>query len=134
MGLKQQIQEYNLCQWQHHLVLICPHKRFLGGANFTSPSSLSHLVFIFCVIIRVRSFLNFSHGFFLLKQVSFLRIQLEGWGVKISLPYGNQCLRNHIQELIALSSVNLTGKIEINAMLVSQSKLIPLSSINLFQY
>ena len=59
----------------------------------------------------------------MLKQghiVSFLRIQLEGWGVKIPLPYGNQCLRNHIHELIALSSVNLTGKIEINAMLVSQ--------------
>ena len=67
---------------------------------------------------------------FLLKQVSFLRIQLEGWGVKISLPYGNQCLRNHIQEVIVLSSVNLTGKIEINAMLVSQLRLIPLSSIN----
>ena len=52
---------------------------------------------------------------YLLKQcliVSSLRIQLEGWGVKIPLPYGNQCLQNHIHELIALSSVNLTGKIE----------------------
>ena len=27
----------------------------------------------------------------------------------------HQCLRNHIHELIALSSVNLTGKIQINA-------------------
>ena len=69
--------------------------------------------------LSVRSFLNFSHRF-LFVETSFIP-QNSGWGVKIPLPYGNQCLRNHIQELIALSSVNLTGKIEINAMLVSQS-------------
>ena len=70
MGLKQQIPEYNLCQWRHHLVLICPHKGFLGGANFTSPSSLSHLAFIFCVII-LKCMLNFSHHF-LFVETSFI--------------------------------------------------------------
>ena len=90
-----------------------------GGANIISLSSLSQSVFICHISLSVTSFQNFYHQFLLVMAKSYTSPNsISGWrDDELKLLYhtgiSQPCLQNHIYELLASSTANLTGKIEV---------------------
>ena len=126
MRLKQLIQDYNLCEQLPHLVLISLAKR-------CQYHIISYSVFISCNQLP-----KLYHQFLLVTTKSFSYTppnSTSGWrDGELKFLYHlriSQCLRNHIHEPFASSTANLTGKIYRSAMLVSRSRFIPFSFINL---
>ena len=118
--LKQLIQEYNLCQQLHHLVLICIAKRrchyhiieLSFSLSFHIPyilkcNQLPKLLSSLILLVMTKSYFYTSPNSTSGQRDGELKFLYPIWKLV------NQCVLNHIHEPFASSTANLTGKVEV---------------------